>query len=229
MNGSGMVRLVATALALLAARLSAADQYWVAYEGNDFPENAGWTRYNFGDGPAVRSIENGVFVLDSRASTQISDFYEIQRPLNPSPGEVFVAEWRTRILFNDGNEDTADAGITIAPDQAGTLSFRYFVDQIRSTREGWSFPIEPLEFHTYRIESFDMEVYSLWIDGQFIRDGAWDLNSLNQSFFNFGDGVRGARSLTEWDYVHFGVVPEPSTITTFGIVIVFLTTWRSRS
>lgn len=204
-------RLFALTLLLAACGTEAiASPYWVAYEGDDFPENVGWTRYNFGVGPAERSITDGVFTIDSRASFQISDFYQIDRQLNPSPGEHFIAEWRLRILSNEP-ATIGDAGVVIARDGEGTLAFQIGVDRITSSRENWSHPIDPLIFHTYRLESADMVQYQLWIDSSPVHTGTWDLNSLNASFFNFGDGVRGARSLQEWDFVRFGVVPEPNS------------------
>lgn len=195
---------------------AAATPSWVAWEGEDFPENQGWERvYGNEDGPqeggAERTIQDGVLTIDSLRSNQIYDFYELDRPIDPDPGELFVAEWRVHILAIEGNPGTADSGVGIAPDDGGILGLFYFVDRIESVAEGWFEPIVPFVFHTYRIESDNMISYSLSIDGAVVRSGSWDLFSLNESFFNFGDGVQGARSLTEWDYVHFGVLPEPTT------------------
>lgn len=186
-----------------------ADQYWIAFEGDALPEEVGWTRFNFGDGPAERSIQDGIFRIDSRASYQISDYYQINREVNPAPGELFIAEWRMRSLENDGF--SPDAEVVIAPDQEGTLGIGHYPDRLVSTREGWSEAVTAGIFHSYRIESTDMVQYSAYIDDQFVWNGQWDLNSLNRSFFAFGDVVRGVRSVSEWDYVRFGVIPEPST------------------
>jgi hypothetical protein len=208
--------VVSIAVLTLLAPPAGANLYWIAYEADDFPENEGWTRI-FGDengplqGGAVRTIADGVLVIDSLRNNQIFDFYEIQRQIDPDPGELFIAEWRVRILENTGNPGAADTGVGIAPDGGGTLGIKYFVDRVISSREGWFEPIAPLEFHTYRVTSSAMEAYAFYIDENFVRNGVWDLFSLNQSFVNFGDGVQGARSLSEWDYVRFGVVPEPGS------------------
>jgi hypothetical protein len=188
---------------------AAANLYWIAYEGNDFPENEGWIRRIRGGG-AERTLDNGVFRLNSLADTEIKDSYTIERQINPDLGEVFIAEWRLRIVEN---LNFYEAGIGIAPDFPGTLSFQYTLDHVISTREDWSQAITPLDFHSYRVESTDMVNYRLWIDGQFARTGQWDLISFNQSFFVFGDMGQfgGTGSVTEWDYVRFGVVPEPGT------------------
>lgn len=220
--------------ALLAAALAVpalAAPYWVAWDGDGFPENQGWERvYGNEDGPheggAARTIHEGVMTIDSLRSNQIYDFYELDRPIDLDPGELFVAEWRVRIAANEGNPGAADSGVVIAPDGGGTLGLSYVVDRIVSDREGWTEPIAPFEFHAYRIESTDMVTYSLWIDGIFTRNGTWDLFSLNTSFVAFGDGVQGARSFADWDHVRFGVVPEPASFVMF--VLATLLTSRCR-
>jgi hypothetical protein len=205
-----------------------ANLYWIAYEGNDFPENEGWMRIGFGSGTAQRSIEDGVFILDTRSTNDLSDFYRISRQMNPDAGELFVAQWRLRVVENAGNVNTADAGISIAPDFPGSLGLRYFVDRVTSLLEDWSYPIDPLEFHSYRLESTDMIDYRLSIDAEFVLTGQWDLISTNQGFLSFGDAVRGARSLTEWEYVRFGVVPEPSTLSLLSfLLLIGALRWRS--
>jgi hypothetical protein len=76
--------------------LATADQYWVAWEGDDFPENEGWER-TISDGGAQRSLDAGTLVLDSLHSVTIVDFYTIERTINPDPGELFVLEWSLRV------------------------------------------------------------------------------------------------------------------------------------
>jgi hypothetical protein len=192
-----------------------ASQYWVAYEGNDFPENQGWERAISSQyGGAQRSIETDAFgnnylVIDSLASQMIYDFAEMDRPINPTqPGERFICEWRLLMAEQYGYREGA---VGIAPDQYGILGFGYTRNEIVSETEGWSLPIAPGMFHTYRLESYDMINYELWIDDVCARSGTWYLNSLNRSFINFGDGTQGGqtRSVEKWDYFRFGVVPEP--------------------
>ena len=68
--------------------------------------------------------------------------------------------------------------------------------------------------------------YTLSIDSAFIIHGTWDLNSLNESYVTFGDGVQGFNlgSIVEWDYVRYGVVPEPCTyaMILFGMYLLAL-------
>lgn len=205
-----------SALAALAAG-ARADQYWIAYEGNDFPENEGWERiYGDENGPqqggSNRSIMNGWLALDSRRHHLIYDSYFWHRQLNPDPGELFVCEWRVNIIQNEGT--AADSRLAIARDGRGSVGFQIGYDYIRSSRENWIEPIEPGIPHSFRVESTDMLTYSLRIDGVFAWCGAWDLNSLNESYVAFGDSVMGGgiTSISSWDYVRFGVIPEQSTL-----------------
>ncbi|MBK8914835.1 MAG: hypothetical protein IPM64_09605 [Phycisphaerales bacterium] len=194
---------------------AAAAPYYVAYEGNDFPENEGWERLygdenGEGNGGATRSLVNGELVLDSLRSPQIYDSYLFRRALNPGPGEFFFFEWRLNVLANNG--PAADSIITIARDGRGTLSLQVGNADVYSEREFWRLPLMPGVPHAFRVESADMLSYSLYVDGTFARNGIWDLNSLNESYVGFGDGRLGGgvTSLASWDYVRFGTVPEPA-------------------
>jgi hypothetical protein len=95
-------------------------------------------------------------------------------------------------------------------------------DEFWIGREHWSHPIEPYVFHTYRIESTDMVDYSLWVDGEYVHDGVFYTPTGADSFFAFGDFWYGGAvtSLSEWDHVRFGVVPEPGSLTTLAILWV---------
>lgn len=188
--------------------------YWVDYEASTglYAEQAGWTRhYSSTYGGALRYFDNGSLVIDSRADQGIYDFAEMDRLIDPGPGETFVAEWRVRVDAHQGQH--FDQAIGFARDGYGTLEFGHYPDRVASDREGWSVAIAPGEFHTYRIMSSDMIHYGLWIDDTYVRDGAWYLNSLNHSSVGWGDvGQFGAvTSMGRWNYVRFGAIPEPGT------------------
>ncbi len=194
--------------------------YWVAYEGNVFPEEDGWDRVVVdltGNNPpgAVRGLGGGRLRIDSSRSPLIEDFYEIQRSVNPGIGEMFVAEWAVDVVSLTNPVGFSDVNVIIAPDQGGTLALLMAPDRIESLREGWSVDLPTSGYHAYRLVSFDMETYELWADGVFLRSGTWDLVSLNQSFVQFGDVSLGAEltSISDWDYFRFGVVAEPTSAT----------------
>ncbi len=192
------------------------DQYWIAYEGNDFPENEGWERHYYKPEPSTRTLGDGMLQLDSSHNQSTYDFYQIHRQINPTIfGESFVAEWRVVVPFLESPFGFGDSGIGFARDGGGTLSFSFLTDRIMSDREGWSIPLSPGVLHDYRITSTDMVTYALEIDGVFARNGTWDLNSLNESFVGWGDTTQGGGilSVSRWDFVRFGVIPEPATVT----------------
>lgn len=209
-----MRNTILAAVLLVGTSSWAGAAYWVDYVASTglYPEQAGWTRhYSDTYGGALRYFDNGSLVIDSRANQGIYDFAEIDRLIDPGPGETFVAEWRVRVDAHQGQH--FDQAIGFARDRYGTLEFGHYPDRVVSDREGWSVAITPGEFHVYRIESTDMIHYRLWIDAAYARDGEWDLNSLNHSSVGWGDvGQFGAvTSMGQWCYVRFGAIPEPGT------------------
>jgi hypothetical protein len=213
-----MNRLLIFIAALSCAGFSAAnaEQYWIAYEGDDFPENVGWERHwgvhvPPGDPNSVpeRSIEDGVFVLDTTSDIWLNDYYEIDRAIDPGPGELFVAEWRVAV---DELLVYWDAGIAIARDNPpGHVAVFFGVDQLLiDTADDIVLPIAPGP-HSYRFESWDMDQFQLYMDGALIHQGVFESESLLQSYVVFGNGTLGASSLSRWDYVRFGAIPEPSS------------------
>ncbi len=210
--------VLVAALGVLATP-AGADEYWITYEGNDFPEDVGWRRIyrnedGWYEGGAERWIENGIFTLDTRESAMICDYYGISCQMDPDPGETFVAEWRLNIV--QANQ-SMEVGVWMARDDPpGYVWLEYLEDEVWIGREHWSHPIEPHVFHTYRIESTDMVDYSLCVDGEQVHQGAFYTATDLNSCMAFGDpwyGGGNVTSLSQWDYVRFGVVPEPASLT----------------
>ena len=186
-----------------------ADEYWIAYEGNDFPENQGWTRRTLAGG-AIRTIKEGALVIDSLSNTLIIDSYTWRRParFDPAPGELFLAQWRTRI---DEIRGFMDLTVIVSSDAQWEVGFEMNTDTIRSVLEpGVNSQFEPGLYHVFEFRSADMRSYELRIDGQIAINGNFR-PLFNSSRLAWGDGIQGARSLSHWDYVRFGVVPEPSS------------------
>ncbi len=193
----------------LAPCVASATPYWVAYEGDDFPENEGWDHVEFGP-PAVRTLANGWLRLDTLSSTQTADFYQIDRPgaLDPEGGEEFVLEWAVRVLDVVGPYDLS---VGVFSDDEWAVGFHIDEDSISSTFEdGVSAPLEVGQWHSFRFTTSDMRAYTLAIDGEPVIEGEFWLG-LIESRVGWGDGVQGAASLSEWDYFRFGVVPEPGS------------------
>jgi hypothetical protein len=140
-----------------------ADPYWIAYEGNDLPENEGWTRYwgnqdgEYQGSGAVRTIEGGVLTMDSSHDPWLYDFVQVRRigETDPGPGERFVMEWRLRVESADGY--VGDPPITIKSDHGRIAGFVYQTDEIWAFYEGdTTIPITPGILHDYRFVSNDM-------------------------------------------------------------------------
>ncbi len=210
----GVAGLSLVVLCGLLAPTSSATPYWIAWEGDDFPENQGWTRYwgdwegeYHGDG-AIRTLESGILTYDSLADDGIYDFSRMSLPgqVDPDPGETFVMEWGLTVAQVDGR---ADPTVGVFADTSWAIGFEFAGDHIESVFEEYAqIPFAPGVFHAYRLESSDMHTYKLYIDSVLVRTGAF-VEVFTSSEIAWGDGVKGAASSHEWDYFRFGCVPEP--------------------
>ena len=210
------------ALALTVSTASA-DQYWIAYEGDDYPENEGWTR-NWGDwtgqyhGGAIRSLNSGVLTYDSLHDDGVFDFSYIEMPgqIDPGPGELFVMEWRLKV---DEVNGIYDPGVALFSDMSRGLGFGFTeCELIGGFEHGLTIPIAPGLFHEYRVQSWNMLTYELYIDNVLAKQGLFT-DTVTASYVGWGDNVQGAASIHHWDYFHFGVVPEASSI------LLIILTW----
>jgi hypothetical protein len=198
---------------------ASADEYWVAYEGNDFPENEGWTRH-FGAGGAERSLEDGALVLDGRDDIMIYDSYTMLRPIDPDPGELFIM--RVRLKVDELAFGYDDPGFAVASDESWRAGFQLTETRIRNLdAPGMSASFEPGVFHTFEVRSWDMRSFELRIDGNLALAAPFT-QIISASKVTWGDKVEGAASLSSWDFFEFGVVPEPGGSAGFGLAAVIL-------
>ena len=214
-----MIRIISLTLAIaLVAPAASAEQYWIAYEGNDFPEEVGWER-NWGDweghyhGGAYRSLEGGVLTIDSLHDEGVYDFAIIEAPgqIDPGPAELFVMEWRLKVDEVTGPYDY-DPEVVVCADTHWIVGLLFSEDELVSVFEDFaSTPIAPGVFHDYRLLSWDMLSYELYIDDVLASQGTF-WQSASESYVAWGDSVQGAASLSHWDYFRFGVVPEPASL-----------------
>ena len=189
-----------------------AEQYWVAWEGNDFPENEGWTRIVNGPQPADRTLADGIMTMDGLADRQIDDYYRMERSIDPGPGEEFVMQWRLRVDEIIGHPlGLWDPGLSLFSDDDWALTFVLGTDFIRCCYEDMDLPFEPGAFHVFEVRSWDMRTYQLWMDQVLVHIGTFWEPSFESSRIQWGDYTRGSASLVDWDYFRFGVVPEPNT------------------
>jgi len=214
-------------LIVMVAGVATADQYWIAYEGNDFPENEGWER-GYGDGnyppqdEPDRWLEDGVLVIDTSRDPQLWEYYCMRPITDPQPGELFVAEWRVRLDLHSGSRDGT---VVFARDASpGHAAFSLANDYLFVEEEKVVIPIAPGMYHKYRFESPDMNTYSLFIDGKLAYASQFWTETWLQSYVAWGPGTQGAASTSYWDYFRFGVIPEPGS----GMLLYLgLVAWRN--
>jgi len=213
-------------LALAAGVPALATPYWIAWEGDDFPENQGWTR-NWGNyqgqyqGGAYRTLEDGILTYDSLYDPGVFDGSFVQMPgqIDPDPGELLVVEWRLKVDDLVGWSQY-DPALAVKSDEAWVMGLGFGVEQVLSVfEEGVSAAIKPGVFHSYVLRSPDMRTYELFIDGQLALQGVF-VHRAGKSYVGWGDAVQGGASLHHWDYFRFGVVvPEPGSVALLGAVI----------
>jgi len=205
---------VVAALGVLVPQ-AGADEYWIAYEGNDFPENEGWTR-SYGAGGADRWIDDGVLVLDGRADSSIYDSYSMLRSVDPGPGELFLMRWRLKV--DEVTVGHSDPIVGVFSDESWSVGFRFSETHVFNVDDlGMNASFEPGIFHRFELRSWDMRSFELSIDDTVALTGDF-VHVITASKVAWGDGVVGAASLSRWDYFEFGVIPEPSSA--IGIVAV---------
>lgn len=207
---------------MLANALALGAPYWVDWEGNDLPENQGWTR-QWGNwqgehqGGAYRTLANGILTYDSLYDNGVYDLADMDRPIDPGPGELFVMEWRLKVDQVVGWP--YDPGVYAISDARRGVAFAFGQSALESVYEGHvTIPVSPGNFHEFRLVSWDMTTYELSVDGALARNGAF-VPLVNQSHVGWGDLVQGAASLHHWAYFRFGVVPEPASVTLLGAVL----------
>jgi hypothetical protein len=219
------IALVCTII-LLPAVHAAATPYLIAYEGDVYPEQAGWERYITGGG-VNRSLDNGIFTLQAvnPAPDGGSDqyIYDMQEQLNPDPGEFFFAEWRVRLAPDSAS---SDVHVLIVPDNQERAFYGVYATTLFA--DTWQYPTAYLDttvFHTYRLESFDMVNYTMFIDGDIVWQNEFCPGTTQSSLVRWGDGGVFGASGSQWDFFRFGVaVPEPAScmMTFFALVVAVL-------
>jgi hypothetical protein len=222
-----MLRLLMFLTVLLYATvpIATAELYWVAYEGNDYPENEGWTRV-VGGGGSGRSLEDGALVLDSRKGMSNFDLYQMSRAIDPGPSEFFRMEWRARY---DMVAPRTDPGMSVFSDESWAVAFEFSDVDMRSVFEpGVTASFAPGVFHEFTLVSSDMRLYEVYIDGVSALVGAFD-HVFSASRVGWGDVIQGAESVSRWDYFRFGVVPEPSAACIAVCGTVMLLSLRPRN
>lgn len=207
-----MYRVLDVMLAMLLGAVAArASPWWATWE-DGWPEEQGWTRWS-SDPPAERWLEDGKLFIDSRAAWGISDIYGQLRPgeMTLGPDQTFVMHWRVMVddVIPAGH---TDPGLQASSDDQWDVIFTLGMDNISSFYEPgkWA-PFAPGMFHDFLFESTDMRTYSLSIDGTAAFEGTFFESLFYGPGVGWGD-VTTDRSLSEWDFMECGIVPEPDAL-----------------
>lgn len=222
-----------TLLVFAAATEAPCTPYWIAWEGDSLPESGGiWQRQygnwdGAGRGEAIRTIQNGILTIDSLHDDGIYDFLRMDSPgaYSLDPGESFVAQWRVRVNESVGFIPL-DVGLALFSDDDWGLGLQFGVDSVRSSFERLQFSYAPGVFHSFELETSDFRAYRLYMDGSLLIDGNFWEPAVTSSYIAWGDGVQGVTSHSEWDYVRFGVIPEPQSVA--GAIVLLLLYRRMR-
>jgi hypothetical protein len=199
-----IVKLISAVV--LGAVAAQASPFWVTWD-EGWPEEQGWSHSTSGP-PAQRWLDDGLMYVDTRAQFGTYDMYwQVPASLIPGPEETFVMEWRTLVYECT---PASDVGVLARTEDQYTVGLLMNADSIGSEYEpgNWT-SFAPGVFHDFTVESSDCRHYVLYIDGVLSLQG-----SFFESLFpgpevvwgNFG----GCKSLTAWDHVAYGIVPEPS-------------------
>jgi len=205
------VRMLASALVLAAGAIGLrADPWWVTWTGDAYPETQGWTRYS--SNPAAhRWLEDGKLFIDSRAAPFISESYGQSRrgQMTLAPGETFRFSWAVKVTEVLPLR-AVDPGIWVSSDDQWDVLLNLGIDTIDSFYEpGKHASFTPGVFHVFELHSSDLRTYRLSIDGTPAFEGVFFKSLFYMPGVGWGDVTTG-RSLAEWDWVHAGIVPEPS-------------------
>ncbi len=221
-----MSRLLIFLMALSCAGFPAAtaEEYWIAYEGNDFPENEGWNHV-YGDGhwppqdQPDRWLDDGELVIDTSRNPMLWEYYS-RSLADPEAGELFVAEWRVRVEVVGGWGDYDGGSVFARESVPGYIGFDYVPGGLYLHHDQEYVPLDVTVHHVYRVASPDMQTYTLWIDGEHVLTEPFGASSVLQAYGAFGPGVQGTSSISHWHYFRFGVVPEPRSafLLTLGLL-----------
>lgn len=217
---------------LLAAEVWAvwavASPYSLSYEANapeEFPESAGFERFIRGGG-ATRTVTGGIFTLLSHQNN-VSDSYRFdgRKNMNPGQGELFVAQWRMRLIPGSGD---GDVQVYIAGDDYGGAADLAWGEESLWVVYQASIPLVATDFHVYRLVSSDMQTFRLYVDGLFVFRGRFQLTGAGSSLVMWGDPAisvpfPATSSSSQWDYFRVDVTSLPFTpVAALALVITLV-------
>ncbi len=189
----------------------------VSYEGNSFPEKLGqgWDHLETVL-PADRSIDAGRLtqapvVLPCPPLCTTQDFYRHELTDQPS----WFLTWR---MATDGPPvfgAVAPASIVAGGTTGILYHFTIGNNEVRLIR-GSQFPIVYGDFdpgvHVFRLELRGADSYTFLVDGDVVDTGVPEgPYPTDDSRVTFGAQAAIVDSVTQWDYIRFGLIPEDAS------------------
>jgi len=212
----------------------------ISYEGDVFPDSAGWARSDR-QYLADRELIDGWFV--QRADVAVpgmppntpevdeDDFYR-RSTVDFIGTDAFFVEWRMETDGpREGFPNVSPAAIVLGGYSHAFYHFTIARDQARyidADLEVRLFDIAPDVPHVYRLELNGTTSYRWLIDGQVVFQGIPAGTYPNpDSEIVFGARAAGQPITARWDYIRYGVIPEPAT----GLMMILAASFvlRSRS
>jgi len=212
----------------------------VSIEGDAFPEDEGWVRSDrlyladrhLADGWLVQTP----LVLNINGHNRGQDDFYAYSLASFDGADAFFLEWRMDTTgLREEMFDVAPASIVLYGISGVNYHFTIARDQMLFRRDPrlpvvWV-DIAPGVSHDYRLELYGAELYELYIDGSLIDAGVPEgAYPTEDSVLKFGARATYVDSVTRWDYIRFGTIPEPATgfLLLFGAGVVLLRRGRRR-
>jgi len=193
----------------------------VSFEGNSYPEDEGWVRsdrlYR-----SDRHLSDGWFVqtpriVETNGFDHGQDDFYVHALASFADANTFFLEWRMDTTgLREEMFDVAPAVIVLGGISGVNYHITIARDQVLFRRDPrlpsvWV-DIAPGVPHDYRLELYGAELYELYIDGSLIDAGVPEgAYPTEDSRATFGARSTYVDSVTRWDYIRFGTIPEPAT------------------
>jgi hypothetical protein len=206
-------------LLLTCATTALGDRVILRYDADDgeFPEEEGWSRSSgsYPDGKVLRTIQDGVFRINSLESNDW-DIYQVTCPdAIPGPDEFLRVDWRMRVLQQGGTDlpdwfgeagmyirINGNAAFHISPNSISVMMGEYPDYQV--------YPLAATAWHMYSFLT-NAQRYDLLVDGVTAFRSNTRASEPAYPSLLWGDTWSGGTggSISEWDYVQVSIVPEP--------------------
>jgi hypothetical protein len=193
---------------------------FISYEGSQFPETEGFTREVQYD--PVRWTADGWFYQEIDVGGGTGQPYDgdldlYRQSLAAFPDTSFVLEWRMLTDAPDSEVDWHNGGAAIILVGGGVRYHFNMASGLTLILRGYPYPtqyfeIEPGVPHTYRLEVYDADYFEYRIDDEIMDFGVPEgLFPNPQASILFGARFYQSGHTTQWDYVRYTGIPEPTT------------------